>query len=285
MKPAHENGWPAVWACRRIALVIFGLALAMHLSISMLALTLGFSLRATVIISELVALLGLSLWVSFRMGLTPAVTFALRQTRAVHWVVALVAALPLQVFGGALQYLILESWPDESGVRELIEQSLRELVKTETALDVVVLFFTGVLLAAVCEEVLFRGLILQLLARRSGWASAILLGAVLFSAFHLDPVGFLPRLPIGLFLGLLVWRSGSLYPAVLAHGTFNFVGLFIVPLAGEEAFTDSVAGAGLIAGFVFLAILALYLRATDPSPPPLQEPPHLVGEAEPEAIP
>ena len=265
------RGWPAAWACRRIALVIFGLALAMHLSVSVLALSLGFSLRFTVIISELISLLGLSLWVSFRMGLSPSESLALRRTDAVHWVVAIVAALPLQVFGGAMQYLILQSWPDDGAMREMLERTFQELMNTDTVFDVVVLFFTGVLLAAVCEEVLFRGLLLQLLARRSGWASAILLGAVLFSAFHLDPIGFLPRLPIGLFLGLLVWRSGSLYPAVLAHGTFNFVGLFVVPLAGEPPTLETVAETGLLAGLVFCAILAIYLRVTKATPPPIRE--------------
>jgi len=136
---------------------------------------------------------------------------------------------------------------------------------------VVVLFFTGVLLAAVCEEVLFRGLLLQLLARHSGWASAIFLGAVLFSAFHLDPIGFLPRLPVGLFLGLLVWRSGSLYPAVLAHGTFNFVGLFLVSLAGDPPALEGVLVSGFWAGLVFCAILALYLLVTEATPPPIGE--------------
>jgi membrane protease YdiL (CAAX protease family) len=265
-------GWPEASACGRIALVIFGLALAMHLSISMLALSLGFSLRATVIISEVVALLGLSLWVSFRMGLAPTESLALRGVQPVHWMTAILAALPLQVFGGACQYLILMAWPDDGAMRELVERSMRELVKTDTTLDVVVLFFTGVLLAAVCEEVLFRGLLLQLLARRGGWTAAILLCAVLFSTFHLDPIGFLPRLPVGIFLGFLVWRSGSLYPAILAHGTFNFVGLFLVPVAGSPASTGSVATTGLIAGLIFCAILALYVRSTEASPPPIGPP-------------
>ncbi len=271
-KPA-PRGWPAAWVCRRIALVIFGLALAMHLSISVLALLLGFSLRFTVIVSEIIALLGLSIWVSARMGLPLSETLALRRASPVHLLVALVAALPLQVFGGAMQYLILQFWPNSSAVREMIERSLQELMRTDTPFDVILLFFTGVLVAAVCEEVLFRGLLLQLLARRSGWGSAILLGAVLFSAFHLDPIGFLPRLPVGLFLGLLLWRSGSLYPAMLAHGTFNFVGLFLMPRAGDTPTFESVVMTGLWAGLVFTAILAVYLRVTEATPPSIGESP------------
>jgi len=262
-------GWPAAGACRRIALVIFGLALAMHLSISVLALSLGFGMRFTVIISELISLLGLSLWVSFRMGLLPEESLALRHTATVHAVVAIVAAVPLQIFGGAMQYVILQSWPDDGAMKELLERSMQELLRTDTAFDVLTLFLTGVVLAAVCEEVLFRGLLLQLLARHSGWASAIVLGAILFSAFHLDPIGFLPRLPIGLFLGMLVWRSGSLYPAVLAHGTFNFIGLFVVAQAEEPITLEGITTAGVLAGLVFCAILAIYLRITEASPPPI----------------
>jgi membrane protease YdiL (CAAX protease family) len=261
--------WPPAWACRRVALVIFGLALALHLSVSVLALSLGLDLRAAVVASELVSLLGLSLWLALRMGLSPQAAFALRRPTPVHWLMALGAALPLQVAGGALQHTILDAWPDEGQMRELIERNMLELIRVESTLDLVMLFLTGVVVAAICEEVLFRGLLLQLLARHGSWTSAILIVTVLFSAFHLDPVGFLPRLPVGAFLGILVWRSGSLYPAILAHAAFNFIGLFVVPTLQGSLDPIRIAVAGSTAGVIFLVLLIVYLRLTEASPPPL----------------
>jgi uncharacterized protein len=53
--------------------------------------------------------------------------------------------------------------------------------------------------------------------------SAIVVSAVIFSAFHLDPVGFLARVELGVLFGWLLLRTGSLWPCILAHSANNLV--------------------------------------------------------------
>ena len=257
--------WPPSFACRRVALVIFGLALMLHLSVTGMLLAAGLSVRATVIGSELIALLGFSLLLAHLLRLPFTDAFALRPAAPVHWMMAIGAALPLQLAGGSLQFATVRTLPEDHPLRQFMERAVGELVRIETALDVVMLISAAVIVAAVCEEFLFRGLLLQLLRRRSGWVSAIVWVAVLFALFHLNPIVLVPISIVGAYLGLLVWRSGSLYPAIVAHAANNFFGLFGLPLLLQEATYERYLPAIFTTSTVaFGALLWMYLRNTEP---------------------
>jgi membrane protease YdiL (CAAX protease family) len=79
-------------------------------------------------------------------------------------------------------------------------------------------------LVPVVEELLFRGIGFSLLARY-GAPVAIVATGVLFALGH----GVLYGLPIFVFLGLglayIRWRSGSIYPTIVFHASFNAIAL------------------------------------------------------------
>ena len=50
---------------------------------------------------------------------------------------------------------------------------------------------------------------------------ALVVVALLFSAMHLDPIGFVTRFELGVVFGLLFVRSGSLYASIGAHAGSN----------------------------------------------------------------
>jgi membrane protease YdiL (CAAX protease family) len=103
-------------------------------------------------------------------------------------------------------------------------QMIRFLLSGAEASVLIVNLTTIAILPALFEEIFYRGLFLQwaiLLSKRS-WL-AVLLTAVVFSAVHLQFLGFFPRLLYGVYLGYLVVRTGSLWTAVLAHFFNNAV--------------------------------------------------------------
>jgi hypothetical protein len=51
----------------------------------------------------------------------------------------------------------------------------------------------------------------------------IILSALLFSFFHFEFEGFLPRMFLGILLGVAYWYSGSLWVPILAHFFFNAI--------------------------------------------------------------
>jgi membrane protease YdiL (CAAX protease family) len=78
------------------------------------------------------------------------------------------------------------------------------------------------------EELLFRGVLLSSLTRHVGSGWAIALTAAIFACVHLPDLSFLwyalPNLALlGLVLGWLRVQSGSIWPAVLAHGVNNLL--------------------------------------------------------------
>nr|CRY93629.1 hypothetical protein [uncultured prokaryote] len=74
--------------------------------------------------------------------------------------------------------------------------------------------------AALCEELVFRGAVQGLAAGLGGWSTAV--QAVLFAAAHGIGPGGLYALGFGLGLGWLRRRTGSLWPGVLLHGLNNW---------------------------------------------------------------
>ena len=68
-----------------------------------------------------------------------------------------------------------------------------------------------------------RGAILKELlksSRLSPW-SAIIISAVLFAVIHMNPVQMPHAFLIGMFLGWMYWRTGSILPGVAYHWANN----------------------------------------------------------------
>jgi membrane protease YdiL (CAAX protease family) len=88
--------------------------------------------------------------------------------------------------------------------------------------------FILVLLPAFGEEMLFRGIIQPSLQQQfRNPHLAIWITAILFSAMHMQWLGFAPRLLLGAFFGYLVFWTGSLLPAIFGHLLNNGLGVAV----------------------------------------------------------
>lgn len=75
--------------------------------------------------------------------------------------------------------------------------------------------------APIAEELFFRGYVQTRLCRRWGTWAGIAVTAALFGLVHLDWIHSPSAFLIGLYLGWLAARSGSIAPAVAAHAANN----------------------------------------------------------------
>jgi membrane protease YdiL (CAAX protease family) len=75
-------------------------------------------------------------------------------------------------------------------------------------------------MGAIAEEWLFRGVLLQLWARRFGVRFAVLATSVLFAALHADVIG---SLIFGVVMAALYVRTGTLLVPIMVHFLFNTV--------------------------------------------------------------
>ena len=96
------------------------------------------------------------------------------------------------------------------------------------------LVFIG-LVTAIAEELLFRGALQTILMR---WTknkhAAVWITAILFSAFHMEFFGFIPRLFLGVLFGYFVAWSGSIWPSIWAHFINNGTVVVITYLAQSK---------------------------------------------------
>ncbi len=75
------------------------------------------------------------------------------------------------------------------------------------------------LTAGICEEVLYRGILLALLTGWLGTWPAVVLSALAFGLAHAyqGPTGIAKTAGVGLVMALLTVLSGSIFPAVVLH--------------------------------------------------------------------
>ena len=82
--------------------------------------------------------------------------------------------------------------------------------------------------APFAEELVFRGLLFPWLRARLGVPAAVLLSALFFATMH-GALILIPALTVvGAAFAVIYQRSGSLWPAIIAHSVFN--GIMIVAL-------------------------------------------------------
>ena len=181
-------------------------------------------------------------------------------------VVALCAGVAL--WAASLGLLEVQSvvWPPSEAFLELFRR-LHAALRPRDALDAAFSVAAIAVFPAACEEILFRGILLPSLARWLGAIGAVLASALLFGLIHLDLAGdtvAFTRIPfailVGIGLGLLRVRTGSLLPPILGHAVLNTITFATVVFTGVDLETDTAdaaLGAALLVGGSVLTAMAL----------------------------
>jgi uncharacterized protein len=115
-------------------------------------------------------------------------------------------------------------------------------------------------MAGFAEELFFRGYMQTRFAERWKPWMAVLVAAAFFGLMHMDLVHAPLAFALGLWLGFVCERSGSLWPAVLAHVTNNAVAT-LAPSASVPLYTVAIA-------VVLFAGCAVWLVRALPRVPP-----------------
>lgn len=105
--------------------------------------------------------------------------------------------------------------------RDDLERLARDLVDTaDGVVGVTLLVLMTCVFAPVCEELLYRAVVLRGVGRDS-WALGVGVASVVFGLAHLQGLQLPGLIVLGLIAGVLVWRTGRIGAAVLAHVAFN----------------------------------------------------------------
>ena len=151
-----------------------------------------------------------------------------------HWLWAIALMIISMPFTS-----LLEQWSrliPAIGQSKALDDNYNKLAQSmlqgSSPIDLVMNIGAMCLLPAFIEEIFFRGCLQQLLLN---WMKktpfvAILVVAVIFSAFHGQLSGFVPRVFLGLLLGVAYHYSGSIWLTMCMHALNNFVTVLMVYL-------------------------------------------------------
>lgn len=92
-------------------------------------------------------------------------------------------------------------------------------------------FALTVAVAPIVEELIFRGVLFPALQRRYGAFVGVTVSSLLFTLVHIDPLQMISVLPLGVYLAIMYQRTGSIYPGMILHATWNLMVLLIAQAA------------------------------------------------------
>jgi membrane protease YdiL (CAAX protease family) len=145
-------------------------------------------------------------------------------------------------------------------------EAIGKLLAPETTGGVVSNLLVIGLICPVCEEVLMRGAFQGTLEQR-GPVRAIAFTALAFGVIHLNPFNFIGPILYGVGLGLVVWRTGSILPAILWHVLNNSVAVWLAGFGGNDFVPPWWVNGGL--AILFGLLLWEFIRHTRQLAPPL----------------
>ena len=126
----------------------------------------------------------------------------------------------------AVLFLLLRvTWPPIARIREIVRTFASQFLQRANWLEIALLC----ILAGVGEELLFRGVLQELI---TGWTNevvGIVLAGVAFGAVHfLTKTYFVLAVGVGCYLGWLYTATRSLTAPIVAHAVYDFIALAIV---------------------------------------------------------
>jgi len=108
-----------------------------------------------------------------------------------------------------------------------------QFLTAATPYDWILLLLGVVVLAALSEEILFRGFLQVSLERKGDITRAVLLTSLTWTLVHVNPYWAIQIFIIGVVIGFLAWRTNSIIPAIIVHGINNLLSLIFYNMGDQ----------------------------------------------------
>lgn len=131
----------------------------------------------------------------------------------------------------------VEAWMKSS--EDKAAKFTEALTKGTSVGDLIFNLFVVAFMAALSEEIFFRGLFQKITIECfKNKHVGVWIVAIIFSAFHMQFYGFVPRMIMGAYLGYLFLWTGSLWPGILAHFLNNGMAVFLMWLVNRGVISE-----------------------------------------------
>jgi len=201
-----------------------------------------------------VLVMGLSILFAWKMSERSTFSAGPFPLKLLPWVILLTPTIAL------LMEPLIEALPYAAEFNEMMLQAIGD--------NTTLAFLTVAVAAPLLEEVLFRGIVLDGFLKNYNPTKAIVWSAVIFGLVHLNPYQFIPAFLIGLIMGWIYWKTGSLWLCILIHFINNSAGFVLSwlvdsPLKEVQSTREMMSESGqygmLLAGSAIILVFSLFM--------------------------
>jgi membrane protease YdiL (CAAX protease family) len=187
-------------------------------------------IRGLLVISEAALLIPALLVVALRQA-APLPAFGIRPVSRRTAVVSVVLGASLWIASLGLLELQYSVWAPPAAYLDAFRH-LHEMLRPRNPLDALYSLLAIAIMPALCEEALLRGVLLPSLRQHLAAPLAVVLTALVFALIH-DAYRMPFTFAVGLALGALRLRAGSLLPSLIPHATLNALTFAVAPFLDD----------------------------------------------------
>ncbi len=149
----------------------------------------------------------------------------------------------------------LKNWATQ--MEDQYKKALYAMTQMKSVLDLLFAIIAVAVVPAIVEELFFRASLQKILMDWTGKPYvAIIVTAVIFSAFHFSYFGFLSRMSLGIILGIIYYYTKTIWLPMLMHFINNGIGITILYFVrNDPKKMDAVIDGNLPFYWVAVAIL------------------------------
>ena len=141
-----------------------------------------------------------------------------------HGIKLYLVTLPSIVLAGFFINWISSYYGNATDMQAVVRWVLEE----QSTFILVSLLLFGIIIAPIIEEIIFRGFFQPALKNALGGRYAIVAGASLFAAVHMDAFAFLQIFILGILLGYLYEKTKTLAASIVVHILHNSLTLIFL---------------------------------------------------------
>jgi len=141
------------------------------------------------------------------------------------------------------------------------KKALMAMTNMRTIGDLILAIVAIAVVPAIVEELYFRATLQKIITDWSGKPLlAVVITAILFSAFHFSYFGFLSRMSLGIVLGLIYYYTKTIWLPILMHFVNNAIGVSaLYAVRNNPKKIDQVMDSNLTYYWVIIGLIALFI--------------------------
>ena len=141
------------------------------------------------------------------------------------------------------------------------KKALMSMTQMRSVWDLLLAIVAIAVVPAIVEELYFRATLQKIITDWSGKPiTAIVITAMLFSAFHFSYFGFLSRMSLGIVLGLIYYYTKTIWLPIFMHFVNNAIGVSaLYAVRNNPKKIDQVMDSNLTYYWVIIGLMALFI--------------------------